>query len=114
MGLGQDVVLPSLAENAVIEGINAGLVAVLYIGFQWGIVDTLGLVMVIEAAVLMLVGGAMELGTSSGGRAFVAFVTRKKVELSEDEAKRATLRAATFTLVGVLLFSESLVLALIV
>jgi hypothetical protein len=113
MGLGRDLILPSLAENAVIAAIDAGVVAVAYLALGWGVVDTFGLVILIEAAFLMLVGGAMEFATSSSGRAFFSFVTKRKSLPSAEELKKAEGRAATFALVGVLLFLEALALALI-
>ena len=111
--MGQDLVVPSLGENAVIGAIDVALVTLLYFSYRWAFIDTFGLVMLIEAAVFMLIGGAMEFSTSASGRAFVSFVFRKAVTLTPDDIRRSTMRAATFTLVGVLLFAESLLLALI-
>jgi len=113
MGLGLDLLLSCLAENAVIAAIDCGVVAVAYLGLGWGIIDTFGLVMLIEAAVLMLVGGALEFTTSAAGRAFVSFMTRREGQQSREESKRTATRAATFTTVGVLMFFEALALALI-
>jgi len=113
MRLGQDILLPSLAENVLIAGVDVALVLVAHFGYGWGLIDTFGLLMLIEAAVLMLIGGAMEFSTSSAGRAFVSFFARRDSAPSGEDSRRLVMRAATFTLVGVLLFLESLGLALL-
>ena len=112
MGIRQEVLLPSMKENGVIIGINVLLVAAAYLMYNWDVVSSAGLILLIEGAVFMLIGGAMELATSASGRAFVTILTKKKNRTTEEEYARAVNRAGVFTLVGVLLFLESLGLAL--
>jgi len=114
MGIVQDVLWPSVLENAVIIAINIGLVAAAYFIWGWDLVALYGLIMLIEGATFMLIGGSMEFATSASGRAFVSFVTRKPNKTTDAEYRRAANRAGVFALVGVLLFVESLGLALLV
>ena len=113
LGLKEDLFLPSASENILIVGIDIAIVAAVYLTYGWSFVDTFGLVMLIEAATLMLIGGAMEFSTSASGRAFVSFVTRRRNLPSTEDYRRFATRAETFTFVGVLLFVEALGLAVL-
>lgn len=85
--------------------------------------DYLGLVLLLEATVLMLIGGAMEIGGTASAKVISnqlrsLFGLKKLIgreeskQWSKEEYKATQLSAARYSLTGVILFLESLLLAL--
>jgi len=107
------------AATAIASVKGAGLVTVIDLGVAGlssavvatGFVAALGLVMLVESAALMLIGGALSFGGQPGVRKLTGVLTGEKVEASRSELESLDAKAATFALAGVLLFLESLALA---
>ena len=107
------------AATAIASVKGAGLVTVVDLGLAGlssallgaGFVAALGLVMLVESAALMLIGGALSFGGQPGVRKLTGVLTGEKVEASRSELESLDAKAATFALAGVLLFLESLALA---
>jgi hypothetical protein len=107
------------AATAIASVKGAGLVTIVDLGvaglssvvFATRFVAALGLVMLIESAVLMLIGGALSFSVQPGMRKLTGVLTGERVEPSRSELESLDSKAATFALVGVLLFLESLALA---
>jgi hypothetical protein len=108
----QDFVFPSLRENAIF--LAAGLVVALVVRtvYGWDFVSTIGLIMLIESAGLMLIGGAMELAASASGVRLAGVFRRGGEGPSKKDLEGAVERAGTFAFTGMLLFGETILLAL--
>ncbi len=76
-----------------------------------GFVAALGLIMLVESAVLMLLGGALSFSGQPGLRKLAGLLTEAKIHVTESDLEGLDARAAAFALAGVLLFLESLALA---
>ena len=104
----------SLREAAVLSAIDAGGSLALQVLLQVPFVDSYGLILLIESAVLMLVGGAMSFAGQGGVRYVVDVFSRratgKKISPGKDELEKSELRAALYAITGFLLFSEAIVL----
>jgi uncharacterized membrane protein YdfJ with MMPL/SSD domain len=105
------VAISSAEEAILISVINviAGLIAILV--FNLSIIATLGLILLVESAALMLVGGALGLGGQEGIRKLASTLTKVDFRISEKDLQRSEMKAAIYSLTGVLLFVESFVLA---
>lgn len=103
----------SLQEAALVTLVDlvASFVAAYVIGMS--VTSVLGLVLLLEAVALMLVGGAFDLGGAASTKRLFAILTRKRFDWSPQEHKTAQSRGAVYTLIGVLLFVEALALALV-
>jgi len=77
----------------------------------WGFLPALGLALLVESAALMLVGGALSFSGQEGTRRLVALLNKTETRATKAELQDLESRAATYALVGVLLFVESLALA---
>lgn len=104
--------LASLREAALISVINfvPAIVGVAF--FAAGFVPALGLILLIESAGLMLVGGALSFSGQKGVRKLVSAMTNLDLG-SEKDGTDADMKAALYSLTGVLLFAESLILAFV-
>jgi hypothetical protein len=101
--------IASAKGAGVITAIDIGVAGVSSVAVAAGFLPVLGLVMLIESAGLMLLGGALSFSGQPGIRRITSALTRTDVSKSDLEDVEA--KAATYALVGVLLFLESLVLA---
>ena len=70
-----------------------------------------GFILLLEATALMLIGGAMDLGTSGTGRKLGSMIEKKPIVWKMEDSAKASRRAAVFTLAGVFLFAEALAMA---
>ena len=104
----------SAKEGLVINGINipVAALAVFLIGF--GFVDAIGLILLLEATALMLGGGAMELGATASTKRLVSIFQGRRMEWTGKDYRDAQKRGAVFTITGLLLFAESLLMAVLV
>jgi hypothetical protein len=91
-----------------IDLVVAGLYSILV---TTGIVAALGLILLVESAALMLLGGALSFSGQPGTRKLAGFLTGTKIVVTKSDLEGVDARAAAFALVGVLLFLESLTLA---
>ena len=111
MGRKAGIAIATLKGAAVVTAIDVGVAYVGSFLITAGFVSILGLVMLLESAGLMLIGGAMSFSGQPGIRRAVSILTRTKLEVSPSQMEDMDAKAAAFALVGVLLFLESLLLA---
>ena len=101
-------------EAALISAVDLGVSAVLYLVLSIQLLDSFGFLVLIESAVLMLVGGALSFAGQPGVRTVVGLFNRgspgKKSTITKDELERNDLRAALYAIAGLLLFLEGVVL----
>jgi hypothetical protein len=95
----------------VVTIIDLGVAGVSSFALDVGFVASLGLVLLLESAALMLIGGALSFGGQPGVRRLTWLLTGTKVEASKSDIESLDAKAATVALAGVLLFLESLALA---
>jgi len=79
--------------------------------FATGFVAAFGLVLLLESAALMLIGGALSFSGQPGVRKLTQLLAGTKIEVAKSDIESLDAKAAAFALVGVLLFLESLALA---
>jgi len=103
--------MASVKGAVVVTVIDLGVAWISSIVVAAGFVADLGLVMLVEGAALMLLGGALSFSGQPGVRKLTGLLTGTKIEASKPELENLDAKAATFALVGVLLFLESLSLA---
>jgi hypothetical protein len=122
----------SLKEAGVITLIDVVVSLALLVLFRIYFFDSFGIVLLLEGAVIMLIGGALGFAGQPGvvvlsklTNGFAIFSSRRREEteqaskkadpFSDREAMRlGDIRAAFFMLVGVYLFVESMALAFVV
>jgi hypothetical protein len=104
----------SLAEVAVINLINLPIALGIGYYLSASAVAVFGFIVLLEATGLMFIGGAMDLSMSAGSAALAKLLKQRaeKGSDSEDQRRKRFRRAVVFTLAGVVLFAESLALAL--
>lgn len=109
-----DASLSSLKEGAVFNAINlpVAAIATFLLGFKF--LDAIGLILLLEATGLMLAGGAMEMGAAASTKRLASIFQGKRMEWSRKEYGDAQRRGAVFTITGVLLLAESLLMAFLV
>lgn len=109
-----DASLSSVKEGAIFNGINVPLAAIatFLLGFKF--FDATGLILLLEATGLMIAGGAMEMGATASTRRLASIFQGKRMEWSRREHDDAQRRGAVFTITGVLLLAESLLMAVLV
>lgn len=105
-----NVLLSSLWETAAFSVVSAAISVAVVVLAGWSFLSAFGLVLLLESTGLMLVGGAMSFVTPATLRV-ISSLTRSRRSLTYEEYAKANRRAALFTMTGVLLFAESLVLA---
>jgi hypothetical protein len=122
--------LSSLYEAAVINAIDVGVAGLLLLAFRIPFFDSFGLILLIEAAALLLVGGAMgftgQPGVRKVGRTLgIAFrgrissglgeknKTRQEVVDDVESMRLNDMAAALYMLAGVILFVESALLTVV-
>jgi hypothetical protein len=87
-----------------VAGLSSAVVATAF-------VPALGLIMLVESAGLMLLGGALSFSGQPGMRKLTGLFTGARIEVTKADLEGLDARAAAFALAGVLLFLESLALA---
>lgn len=104
----------SLAEVAVINLINLPVALGVAYYLSASVLAIFGFIVLLEATGLMFIGGAMDLSMSAGSAALAKLLGHKadKGSDSEDERRKRFKRTVVFVLAGVVLFAESLALAL--
>lgn len=110
MGRRIDVLLDSSKESVLFSLVGAlvALPVFWFAGLTY--LDSLGLVLLIEACGLMLVGGVMEFTSTGVIRRFLS-MTSSHVSMDPEAMKKQMKGAVLYTLTGVILFLESLLLA---
>ena len=104
-------VIGSAKETALISLLNVPISFVAALLLRTGFFDAEGFILLLEAAALMLVGGAIDLGASASGRRVMSLIERKESDWNKHEYQKHARRASVYTLAGLFLFGEALVLA---
>ena len=107
------------AKTAIASIRGAGLVTALDVvaaalgsaAFSADFPASLGLLMLLESAALMLIGGALSFSGQPGVRKLAALLARTELDSKRNELGDLDAKAAAYALVGVLLFVETLALA---
>ena len=111
MGRKAATVTASLKGAGVITVIDLGLAGLARTVAAIDFVGALGLILLIESAALMLLGGALSFSGQTGVRRVTALLTGTKTDVTKAQLADLDSKAATIALAGVLLFVESLLLA---
>jgi len=116
-----DLLTTAGKEALVFSAIGVGVAAIaVVVGFE-PLVPSFGLVLLLEATGLMIIGGALDLSSSGSAKSTMRQMRTlfgrtvqddEKLDPAEDR-KGAQLTAAKYSLTGVLLFLEALVLAFV-
>jgi len=118
----REVITSSAKETAAFTLIDIVVLLALSFVFRSLFLDTLGLVLLVEGAVLMLVGGALGIAGQPGMRSMNNYLLKRRLrgleergrkEIDKGEEDKTDLKAALYMLSGVFLFVESLVLAVL-
>lgn len=116
-----EAALSSAKEAALITVIDLVPMVVGFFALGYSFTDSMGFILLVEGAVLMLAGGAVSFAGQPGVRRLSAVFDRRfgrrpvtASRSSLDEYENADVKAAFFSLTGVLLFVESIVLAVLV
>lgn len=111
MGRKAATAISSLKGAALITAADVGLAGLASFALRLDFVASVGLAMLLESAALMLIGGALSFSGWPGVRRFTALLTQTNTEATKSELTDLEAKAATYALVGALLFVESLALA---
>jgi hypothetical protein len=112
--------ISSLKEAGLISVIDIAASAVVSIAFRFVITDVLGLILLLEGAVLLLVGGALGFAGQPGIRRLMNLFRKETDRITggiagpSDELpseKISDVTAAFYMLTGFVLFSESIAMA---
>ncbi len=101
----------ALKEATLISALNIPISGLLLLVLRFGFVETLGFVLLLEAVALMLVGGAMDLSGAASTKLIQSIFSKRKEEWKREEHSNLQKKAAVYSLTGVFLFAESLLLA---
>jgi hypothetical protein len=112
LGKVRQVLFDSLKESAVFAAVAVPVAYVLFLVIHIGVVDSFGFTLLVEACILMLIGGAMDITGTAAVRRFVSVISGGKVSPFAG-AGRNVAAAAVFTVTGVILFLASLAVALV-
>lgn len=116
-----DLLVSTLSEAVVFSAIGAAISVVVVVAGVSTFVPSLGFVLLLEATGLMIMGGALDMATSGSSR-----LTMRQLRMllgravppvenlpSAEERKKTQYTAAKYSLTGVLLFVEALVMAFV-
>jgi hypothetical protein len=113
-----EIVIGSVKESVIFTSFGAGAAigGVLLLGSPF--TDGFGLILLLEATALMLIGGALDLSATRSARTVANQIRNlfgraehSDSTLTRESYKKVENSAATYALTGVLLFVESLLLA---
>ena len=103
--------IASVKGAALVTVVDVGVAGLLSVVVAIDFLAAFGLILLLESAGLMLLGGALSFSGQPGVRRLTGLLSRTKTEMSKADLETVDATAATFALVGVLLFLESLALA---
>jgi hypothetical protein len=116
-----DLLVTSGKEALLFSAIGVGVAAVAaFAGFE-PLIPSYGFVLLLEATGLMLIGGALDLSSSGSARSAMrqlrtlfgrALPDEARLDIGGDR-KKNQMTAAKYSMTGVLLFLEALVLAFV-
>jgi hypothetical protein len=111
LGRNTRAAIASVKGAAVVTAIDIAIAGLSSFFVTAGFLPILGLVLLLESAGLMLLGGALSFSSQPSTRRLTSILTKTKIEVSKPQLEDVEAKAATIALVGVLLFLESLALA---
>ena len=114
LGLGRrvEVLSDSAKESLLFSGIGVLVAFPVFWVFGLSYPDSFGFVLLIEACGLMLVGGVMEFTSTGVIRRFLS-LTNSKLSMDPGAMRKQMKGAVLYTLIGVILFLESLLVAVL-
>ncbi len=101
----------SLRETVVISVVDLIPALVAVFVFRTGVLEAFGLILLVESAGLMLVGGALSFTGQEGFRRLASALTKVDLKTTKGDTDSNEMKAALYVLTGAFLFVESLVLA---
>src|SRR2546430_4889958 len=105
------IAIASVKGAALVTMVDLGVAGVSSLTIATGFLAALGLVLLVESAALMLLGGALSFSAQPGARKVTQLVTGTKAEALESDLESLDAKAAAFALVRVLIFVVGLRLA---
>ncbi len=111
MGRKAKTAITSFKGVGLITAVDIGLAGVVQAAVGMGFMPALGLILLLESAALMLLGGALSFSGQPGVRRVTALLTGTQAAVKRADLDDVDAKAAAYALVGVLLFVESLALA---
>jgi hypothetical protein len=113
--------LSSLKEAAIISVIDVAASTAVSLVLRFVLTDVLGLILLLEGAVLLLIGGALGFAGQAGVRRLMTLYRKEPTRLNggsgrEDgttQVKLADITAAFYMSTGMVLFLESITMALL-
>jgi hypothetical protein len=107
------LVLAASKETALIALLDLIPSVALLLLYGIAVTDTLGLIFLLEATVLMLIGGAMELSTSPTARRVFSLLGGKERPDGAQSPRETQKGAALYTLTGFFFFLGAVVMAVV-
>ena len=107
------MVRDAIKEMGVISVVNVPVAVVAAFVLRVGFFFAEGWLLLLEAAVLVIVGGAMELVSGSTWNKVATTVTGKDKERTHEDDNLSVKKALAHTLAGLLIFAEALILGLL-
>jgi hypothetical protein len=101
----------SLKGAVLVTVVDLGVAGIWSMMVAMGFIAALGLILLVESAALMLIGGALSFSGQPGVRRLAGLLTGTKLDVTKSDLESLDARAMAFALVGVLLFVEDFVLA---
>jgi hypothetical protein len=95
----------------LITAVDVALAGAALESIKVGFVAALGVILLLESAALMLLGGALSFSGQPGVRKLTALLTGTQTLVTKADLDDLDAKAAAYALIGVLLFVESLALA---
>jgi len=108
-----DIGTACLKEAALISLIDIALAAGASFVLPIGTIPALGLILLLESAALMLLGGALSFAGQPGVRKVLGFLVTESEHAGAARVEDVDARAAVYALTGGLLFVESMTLAVL-
>lgn len=112
MGRRTEVLVDSARESLLFSGIAVFVAFPIFWYFKLLYFDAFGFVLLVESCGLMLVGGVMEFTSTGVIRRFLS-LTNSKLGMDPATMKKQMKGAVLYTLTGVILFLESLLVAIL-
>ena len=104
----------SLRVAALITGADVAVALGVMQVLRTSLSGSFGLLLLLEGAGLMLLGGALSISGQEGIRKLTSAVAKVELKWTDPEREAHEMRAARYVLAGVLLFAESAALAFLI
>jgi hypothetical protein len=110
-----DTLVSSVREAALFNVIGAAVAVGAFVLLRLPLIDSFGLVILIESTGLMLIGGALGVAGGATSRKVAEFITTSVLKKKYDTKgfQTSDAKAALYALTGMLLFAEGAAMSLI-